>query len=151
VKALPDIKADPRALRVRKRPEPLEVCFATADGVCETLEGPVRYRAGDAILTGIQGERWPVKRDLFLASYEPVPPTVAEDDGIYRKIPSEALALRLDRSVLVPVGWQDEPLQGRPGDWLLRYADGSNGVVQDEIFRGSYQPAEADTRWPPGR
>jgi hypothetical protein len=148
--ALPDMKAEPGALRVCKRPDPLEVVFATSDGVCETLEGPARYRAGDAILTGIQGERWPVKRGLFLANYEPVPPTVAEDDGIYRKLPSEALALRLDRPVLVPVGWQDDPLQGRPGDWLLRYADGSYGVVQDEIFRKSYQPAEDETRWPPG-
>jgi hypothetical protein len=135
--ALPDIRADPRALRVRKRPDSLRVVFAAADGVCETLEGPVQYRAGDAVLTGIQGERWPVKRDLFLASYEPVPPTVAEDDGIYCKLPSEALALRLDRPVRVPVGWRDDPLRGRPGDWLLRYADGSHGVMRDEIFRTS--------------
>jgi hypothetical protein len=149
--ALPDVKADPRALHVYKRPDSLKVVFATADGVCETLEGPVWYCAGDAILTGIRGEKWPVKRDLFLASYEPVPPTVAEDDGIYCKLLSEALALRLDRPVLVPVGWQDDPLQGRLGDWLLRYADGSYGVVQDEIFRKSYQPAEGETRWPPGR
>jgi hypothetical protein len=148
--ALPDMKADLRVLRVCKRPDPLQVVFATTDGVCETLEGPVRYRAGDAILTGLQGERWPIKRDLFLASYEPVLPTMAEDDGIYRKLPSEALALRLDRAVSVPVGWQDDPLEGRPGDWLLRYADGSYGVVQDEIFRKSYQQAEGETRWPPG-
>jgi hypothetical protein len=147
--ALPDVKADPQALRVSKRPDSLEVVFATTDGICETQEGPVRYCAGDAILTGIRGETWPVRRDLFLASYEPVPPTVAEDNGNYRKLPSEALALRLDRPVLVPVGWQDDPLQGRPGDWLLRYGDGSHGVVQDEIFRKSYQPAEGETRWSP--
>ena len=147
--ALPDLAADPRALCVCKRPDPLEVAFAPADGVCATLEGPVRYRAGDAILTGSQGEQWPVRRDLFLASYEPVPPTAAGQSGSYRKLPSVTLALRLDNPVQVPVGWQDDPLLGRPGDWLLRYADGSHGIVQDAIFRASYVPATRATAGQP--
>jgi hypothetical protein len=146
---LPDLAADPRTLRVCKRPDPVPVRFAAADGVCETLEGPVRYRAGDAILTGGQGEHWPVQADSFQSGYEPVPPTSAGQDGTYRKRPLTVLALRLDRPVRVPVGWQDDPLQGRPGDWLLRYHDGSHGVVQDGIFRASYQPAAGETRWPP--
>lgn len=146
---LPDLTADPRALHVRKRPVPVRVDFAPNDGVCPTLEGPVRYQRGDAILTGSRGERWPVSRDLFLAGYVPVPPTAPEADGFYRKLPSRVLALRLDRPAAVPVGWQNDPLQGRPGDWLLRYADGSHGVVQDPIFRDSYEPACGETRWPP--
>ena len=147
--ALPDLTTDRRALLVCKSPEPVPVAFAIEAGVCETLEGPVRYRAGDAILTGIRREQWPVGRDSFLASYEAVPPTVAGTDGLYRKAPSVTRALRLERVVRVPVGWQGDPLRGRPGDWLLRYADGSLGVVQDAIFRASYVPAPGETRWPP--
>jgi hypothetical protein len=146
---LPDLSADPRALRVRKKPLPLRVEFATADGVCETLEGPVQYRAGDAILTGTRGERWPIKRDSFAASYEPVPPTRAGENGAYRKTPSLAFALRLDRPRDVPVGWQNDPLHGKPGDWLMQYSDGSHGVIRDEIFRDSYAPVSGETRWPP--
>jgi hypothetical protein len=71
-----------------------------------------------------------------------VPPTQAGTDGEYRKKPSVTLALQLDRDVAVPVGWQDDPLRGRPGDWLLRYEDGSLGVVRDAIFRETYGPAD---------
>ena len=146
---LPDLAADPRALRVCKKPDPLRAEFAVSGGVCDTLEGPVHFRAGDAILTGMRGERWPVGRALFLASYEPVPPTRPGESGAYRKAPSIAYALRLDRAREVPVGWQNDPLHGRPGDWLLQYADGSYGVVQDSIFRESYAPASGEGRWPP--
>lgn len=146
---LPDLAADPRALRVCKKPDPLRADFAVSGGVCDTLEGPVHFQAGDAILTGTRGERWPVGRGQFLASYEPVPPTRAGENGAYRKAPSIAYALRLDRAREVPVGWQNDPLHGRPGDWLLQYADGSYGVVQDSIFRESYAPASGEGRWPP--
>jgi hypothetical protein len=146
---LPDLAADPRALRVCKKPAPVRVEFAAADGVCETLEGPVRFLAGDAILTGVQDERWPVRRDLFMSSYRAVPPTQAGENGSYRKTPTVTYALRLDRPRNVPVGWQHDPLQGRPGDWLLQYDDGTYGVIQDAIFRESYAPASGETRWPP--
>lgn len=136
--ALPDLAADPRALRVRKKPIAVKTEFAAKDGVCDTLEGPVRYRAGDALLTGIQGERWPVGRDVFLSSYEPIAPTRAGENGTYRKTAGTAYALRLEEPRDVPVGWQKDPLHGRPGDWLLHYADGSYGVLKDSVFRESY-------------
>jgi hypothetical protein len=146
---LPDLAADPRALRVCKKPIAVQVAFATADGTCDTLEGAVRFRAGDAILTGIQGERWPISRESFLSSYEAVPPTRAGHNGAYRKSAAPAYAMRLAERRDVPVGWQNDPLRGEPGDWLLQYADGSRGVLRDHIFRGSYDPAPGETRWPP--
>jgi hypothetical protein len=151
VTTVPDLTADPNALRVCKKPIPVRVAFAPVDGICETLEGPVRYRAGDPILTGSQGERWPVRRDLFLAGYDPVPPTVATEDGRYRKRPTDVLARRLDNPVSVPAGWQHDPLFGRPGDWLLSYPDGTHGIVEDGIFRATYGPAQGEDRWPPPR
>jgi hypothetical protein len=147
--ALPDLAADPRALRVCKKPDPVRAEFAAADGVCDTLEGAVQFKAGDAVLTGVRGERWPVARENFLASYAPVPPTRAGDGGSYRKMPSIAYALRLDRAREVPVGSQLDPLHAHPGDWLLQHADGSYGVVQDAIFRATYAPAAGESRWPP--
>jgi hypothetical protein len=122
----------------------MPVVFARKDGICQTLEGPVGVRAGDAVLTGVCGEQWPVQRHLFLASYTPVPPTEAGQDGLYRKIPTVSLALRLDRHVAVPVGWHTDKLQGHPGDWLILYDDGSHGVVQDAVFRESYRSADAE-------
>ena len=39
----------------------------------ETLEGKMIVRDGDWIITGIKGEAYPCKPDIFEASYEPVP------------------------------------------------------------------------------
>ena len=136
---IPDLETDPRAVRVVKKPIGVRVAFAPADGVCQTLEGPVAIRAGDPVLTGVQGEHWPVRREVFAANYTPEPPTKAGQDGLYRKNPSVALALQLDRDTEVPVGWQPDALKGHRGDWLLRYEDGSHGVLQDAIFRETYE------------
>jgi hypothetical protein len=144
-----DLDHDPRALRVCKKPVPVEVTFAAEDGVCNTLEGEVRFHAGDALLTGSGGESWPIRRDLFLASYEAVPPTRCGANGTYRKRPAVVHALRLTAPAEVPVSWQNDPLHGEPGDWLVRYADGTHGIVQDLIFRETYAPAGGETRWPP--
>lgn len=38
----------------------------------DTLEGPLRVSEGDWIITGIKGERYPCKPDIFEATYEPV-------------------------------------------------------------------------------
>jgi hypothetical protein len=144
-----DLDKNPDALRVCKRPVAVVVEFATTDGTCKTLEGEVRYQAGDALLTGGRGEHWPIRRASFGSSYEPIPPTRAGENGRYRKLPALAHALQLTAAFDIPASWQRETLHGRPGDWLLRYGDGAFGIVQDEIFRETYAPAAGETRWPP--
>ncbi len=41
-------------------------------GMVETLEGPLKVTAGDFIITGVKGEKYPYKPDIFAATYEPV-------------------------------------------------------------------------------
>ncbi len=38
----------------------------------KTLEGHMKVRPGDWIITGIAGERYPCKDEIFKATYEPV-------------------------------------------------------------------------------
>lgn len=38
----------------------------------ETLEGFMEATPGDWIITGVKGERYPCKPDIFAATYEPV-------------------------------------------------------------------------------
>jgi len=59
----------------------VEVEFAEKNGVIQTLEGDVPYKARDAILTGIKGERWPIERSKFDEWYCPV----EGSQGRYRK------------------------------------------------------------------
>ena len=39
----------------------------------ETLEGEMRGDLGDWIITGVKGERYPCKPDIFEATYDPAP------------------------------------------------------------------------------
>lgn len=40
--------------------------------VVDTLEGPLEVREGDWIITGVKGEKYPCKSDIFELTYEPV-------------------------------------------------------------------------------
>jgi len=44
----------------------------------KTLEGELRANNGDWIITGIRGERYPCKPDVFEATYERVEPVAEE-------------------------------------------------------------------------
>lgn len=133
-----DLGADPQAVWVQKKPVTVSVVFAGADGVLETLEGPVRYTAGDALLTGSAGERWPVGRQRFLASYEPGPGITEGAGGKYRKRPLRVRARRMESEFSVRAGSAGDVLRGRPGDWLVQYGAGDYGVVGAPQFDATY-------------
>ena len=57
-------------MKAIKKPIPIDFEFATEDGVIRTLEGLMQYKKGDAIITGIKGERYVCRRDIFDESYE---------------------------------------------------------------------------------
>ena len=42
-------------------------------GWIDTLEGGHRVCPGDWIITGVKGERYPCKPDIFISTYDPVP------------------------------------------------------------------------------
>lgn len=74
--ALPLEAARPSArrytVRYRKKPVVVEVrgpIEFTEDIV--TLEGVMRADVGDYIITGVKGEHYPCKPDIFHATYEP--------------------------------------------------------------------------------
>jgi hypothetical protein len=133
-----DLTADAQAKRAVKRPGMVDVVFAEHDGVLGTREGDVAYRAGDAILTGPLGERWPVPRGAFLDSYDPEEPIRAGEAGRYRKRPTVVLARRITAPFSVRVGDGDDRLRGQPGDWLLQYAPGRHGIVSADVFDETY-------------
>ncbi len=138
-----DLARDPLARPARKRPLPVSVEFATEAGVLPTLEGPVRYRAGDALLTGIAGERWPMRRARFNAAYEPVAPTVAGAAGTYRRRPLVVWARRMSEPFSVRVGAAGDSLQGRAGDWLVQHGPGDYGIVAADLFGLTYDLLDA--------
>ncbi len=56
--------------------EPEGLCWKLGCGAdcphVHTLEGPLLVKSGDYIITGVKGEKYPCKSDIFEATYERV-------------------------------------------------------------------------------
>lgn len=55
-----------------KLPVTVEAEQAVEDGVIKTLEGQMSYKAGDYIITGVKGEQYPCRKDIFEETYREV-------------------------------------------------------------------------------
>ena len=133
-----DLALDPAARAVAKS-EVVSVGFATAGGVLHSRVGPNHYAAGDALITGSDGDRWSVRRAIFDTKYGPEPGTVAGEPGRYRNRPSTVLARRFDEPFSIR-RTSGDLLVGRAGDWLLQYAKGDYGLASAERFAAVYRP-----------
>ena len=120
---------------VMKKPIPLKAEFAERDGICNTKEGRVLYKQGDAILTGTKGEQWPVSRKKFEEIYQ----IVDTEKKLYVKKSILVLGKKMAESFSVKLSWNNVSLVGKPGDWLVQYEHGSFGVVDKEIFEETYE------------
>lgn len=60
--------------------------------VIHTLEGTMRASVGDWIVTGVDGEKYPCKPDIFEKTYEPVLNGVKFDEVIYDDVDNPAWA-----------------------------------------------------------
>jgi hypothetical protein len=56
--------------RFRRRPVIVEAVQIWEDTYIDTLEGRMHASPGDWVVTGVDGERWPVKPDIFARTYE---------------------------------------------------------------------------------
>jgi PGDYG protein len=134
-----DLSEDRAARRARKLSVVMQVEFATADGTLATCEGPVAYVTSDALVTGIEGERWPVPRKRFDETYEPFAPLRPGKPGAYRKRPQVVWAKPMREVFTAELGGGRGTLRGNAGDWLLQYAPGDLSVVSGSIFAKSYE------------
>jgi hypothetical protein len=123
-----------------KKPVPSSVSFAHAEGQMETLEGLVKYQAGDALMTGCAGEHWPISRATFEATYEPCEKLLMGFDGMYVKKFIRICARQVEIATVVDLGHQRGALTAKVGDWVVTDTDGKQWVVADLIFRETYAP-----------
>ena len=59
-------------MKYRKKPVVIEAFQTDKEVIIHTLEGDMRASPGDFIITGISGEQYPCKPDIFAKTYEPV-------------------------------------------------------------------------------
>jgi hypothetical protein len=140
-RVLTTIAGNPAARAARRLPVRVKVRFAAADGTCRTLEGDVRYKAGDALIEGAQGDHWPVPREVFRERYAVEAGASHMTDGWYTKLPATVMALRLSEPVEIVLSEQRGVLSGRPGDWVIERAPGKLAVVAGALFEKTYRLA----------
>jgi hypothetical protein len=137
-----DLAADNAAGRYVKS-EIVDVIFAKADGELVSLEGPNRYQAGDALITGSTGSRWSVERSRFTLKYAAIPPARFGEDGRYRACPVPVLARQFDEAFKTSRCAGGDVLHGKAGDWLLQYAPGDFGIAEESRFAHVYRRIES--------
>lgn len=120
--------------------ETVQVAFARAAGELLSREGSNRYAAGDALVTGSDGDVWSVSRSRFDARYESVPPLHHGEDGAYRNKPLPVLARQMAVAFTLTRSAGGDLLRGKAGDWLMQYAPGDYGIVDQAKFARVYRP-----------
>lgn len=58
-------------MKYRKKPVVIEAYQTDKELGIETLEGTMHASVGDYIITGVRGEKYPCKPDIFEQTYEP--------------------------------------------------------------------------------
>ncbi len=119
--------------------EVVAVVFANSVGEIASREGANRYSIGDALITGSTGDCWSVSRDRFDAKYLPVPPHAHGRDGVYRSKPIPILAKQMSEAFAVERSAGGDVIRGNAGDWLLQYAPGDYGIVENAKFTKVYR------------
>ncbi|WP_195611356.1 hypothetical protein [[Clostridium] symbiosum] len=56
--------------KARKKPVVVEVYQIDKEEYIDTLEGKMKASPGDWIITGVHGEKYPCKPDIFKKTYE---------------------------------------------------------------------------------
>ena len=57
--------------KYRKKPVAVEAIRLTRETTVKTLEGEMTGNVGDWLITGVNGEQYPCKDDIFRKTYEP--------------------------------------------------------------------------------
>ena len=123
-----------------KKPIETQVDFATNSGKLNTLEGIVKFKKGDALVTGVKGERWPIDRNKFKMSYKPITPLKFGTPGKYLKnrLPVSAIQTEIEQEIQI----NQTKLHAKKGDWIITSLEGNKWVVDCEIFQDTYLPLD---------
>ena len=134
---MPDLASDPESFKCFKKPIPLEFRIAQETETIKTAEGIQTAKPGAYIMTGTEGENWPIPPEEF--EYDIL--TQDGNKGTAAKQKKIVPAKEMNEPFVVKPTWSDSTLSGNPGDYLVQYSAGNYGVVGRTIFEKTYAMA----------
>ena len=72
-------------MKDRKKPVVIEAYQTDKELNIETLEGTMHASAGDYIITGVNGEQYPCKPDIFKKTYDEISDEIYDEDLVRRQ------------------------------------------------------------------
>jgi hypothetical protein len=80
-------KGKERNVKYRKKPVVIEAYQTDKELDIETLEGTMHASVGDYIITGVRGEQYPCKPDIFEQTYEPADAPASPWHRVVERLP----------------------------------------------------------------
>ena len=128
-----------RKATYRTRPVEVSVEFSDCEQIIDTLEGPVVGHLGDAIVTGVKGERHPQPVDKFDSKYEPIQGQQSHSNGRFTKRIKAVQAAQLHEPLDIELSNGRGALHGKSGDWCVWYDPADLSIVARDIFPELYE------------
>lgn len=116
-----------------QKPVELKAEQLTEKTTIHSLEGDVIGNPTDWLITGVNGEQWPVRDEIFKKKYEK-----GSKEGYWRKKPIECKCYQLKEKKPWTT-WNGDKMIAEPGDWMIVQPDGSESSIKDDIFKKTYQ------------
>ena len=110
-------------MKYRKKPVVIEAYQTDKELDIETLEGTMRASVGDYIITGVRGEQYPCKPDIFEQTYEPADAPTASPWHMAEEKPRDG-----QECIVAYLG---------PTDWIYEHAtyhSDLNKALEEDIF-----------------
>lgn len=76
-------------MKYRKKPVVIEEYQTDKELDIETLEGTMHASVGDYIITGVRGEKYPCKPDIFEQTYEPADASASPWHRVEEELPKD--------------------------------------------------------------
>lgn len=114
-------------MKYRKKPVVIEAYQTDKEMDIETLEGTMHASVGDYIITGVRGEQYPCKPDIFEQTYEPADaPTASPWRRVEDELPEIGHSILIWAGGVAMIGKRtdDDMFQGKR--YFLIEADGHN-------------------------
>lgn len=120
--------------------EPLQAIKIYVEQMVETLEGPRTAHAGDWIMTGIKGEKWPIRQDEFKSMYR----TVGITEGgawLVQPIPEKRIGYQCESAFEFENN--GEVFKADTHDWIISRPNGDTWPCKPDIFQATYDILES--------